>query len=221
MATSISPKQEAWLKELGALLGQTPTDQGEKSSRLATGKDEPAFGKKAPQGAGAAAPLKPEADLNKAQNSAAPSAHVDKRGNVVIQHADGSIETRSGGSHSWRNYNPGNMVAGAGGVLPIGHDRKFAIFLDEATGFAAMLANLKTSRYQALTVGEAIATWAPSSDGNNPAAYAAQVAKWTGLKANTAVNQLSAEQLTNVATAIRRYEGWVAGKVVVTPAPKK
>jgi hypothetical protein len=208
MATTISPKQEAWLKELGALLGEAPTDTGGKTSRLSVSVDELAIDK-------------PAGGLNQAQNSTAPSASGDKGGKVVIKYADGSIETRSGGSLSWRNNNPGNMRAGVSGFVPIGKNSGFAIFLNEATGFSAMLANLQTSRYQSLTVGGAIATWAPGSDGNDPAAYAAQVAKWTGLDVNTAMKKLSADQLKTVANAIQRYEGWLAGKVVVTPAPKK
>ena len=30
---------------------------------------------------------------------------------VDIQRTDGSTETRIGGSHSWRNYNPGNIIS--------------------------------------------------------------------------------------------------------------
>jgi hypothetical protein len=222
MATSISPKQEAWLKELGALLGEGPTDTGSKTDRMATESDVLAFGKKpATAGAGGAKPAAPAADLNLAQNSSGPSASGDKRGNVGIKYPNGSTETRTGGSLAWRNNNPGNMRAGVEGYPPIGKNAGFAIFLDEATGFAAMVANLNTSRYQALTVGGAINTWAPGSDGNDPAKYAAQVAKWTGLDVNTAMKSLNADQLKSVANAIQRYEGWKPGTVVVTPAAKK
>ena len=143
-------------------------------------------------------------------------AHRASNGDVVITGDDGSVETRSGGSLSWRNNNPGNMRAGVDGYDSIGRNAGFAIFPDETTGMGAMVANLQTDRYQSQTVGGAIATWAPGSDGNNPARYAAQVSNWTGLDVSTRMSQLNASQLNSVANAIKRYEGWRPGTVTTT-----
>lgn len=125
------------------------------------------------------------------------------------------MEIREGGSLSWRNYNPGNMRSGVPGYDSIGRNAGFAIFPNEETGFGAMLSNLGSSRYQSLSVGGAIATWAPGSDGNNPAAYARQVSSWTGLSSNTPMNALTSDQLNSVAKAIQRYEGWRPGTVTI------
>jgi hypothetical protein len=79
-----------------------------------------------------------------------------------------------------------------------------------------MVANLQTRIYQSQTIGGAIATWAPGSDGNDPARYAAQVSNWIELNVATPMRQLNADQLNSVAGAIRRYEGWRAGTVSAT-----
>lgn len=140
-------------------------------------------------------------------------AHRDANGNVVITNDDGSTEVRSGGSISWRNNNPGNMRSGIDGYDSIGRNAGFAIFPSEQVGFDAMVGNLQTSRYQGLTIGGAISTWAPGADGNNPAAYARTVSGWTGLGVNTPMNTLSIDQLRSVGGAIQRYEGWRPGTV--------
>jgi hypothetical protein len=92
----------------------------------------------------------------------------------------------------------------AGGNNPIGYNGAFAIFPDYQTGYDAMVDNLMTGRYQALTIGGAIATWAPAAGGNDPATYANNVQNWTGLPANTPMNTLTRDQIQAVAGAIQR-----------------
>ena len=104
------------------------------------------------------------------------------------------------------------MISGVGGNNPIGSNT-FVIFPDYQTGWNAMIANLGTDRYQNLTVGSAISTWAPSSAGNNPVAYGQTVSSWTGLTVDTNMNSLSSSQINSVANAIQRYEGWKPGVV--------
>jgi hypothetical protein len=117
-----------------------------------------------------------------APETAAPVRANASTNRVVVTNSDGSQDIRSGGSKSWRDNNPGNMVAGAGGQQPIGYNGKMAIFPNYQSGRDAMVANLQTPRYQALTVAGAIATWAPADDGNDPVAYANAVAGWTEIK---------------------------------------
>lgn len=89
------------------------------------------------------------------------------------------------GSRPARNCNPGDIEYGKFALAhgAIGTDGRFAIFPDEATGFAAMRALLKGA-YLGLTVQQAIAKWAPSSE-NNDAAYVDHVCEWTGLTPET------------------------------------
>jgi hypothetical protein len=144
-----------------------------------------------------------------------------KLGVVTYTNSDGSQDTYTGGSASWRDNNPGNMVAGAGPYQPIGSNNTngFVIFADYSTGYNAMVDNLGTGRYQSQTVGGAIATWAPSSDGNDPVTYANNVKSWTGIAASTPMSSLTAAQIQSVANAIQRQEGWSVGTITHTPPP--
>jgi hypothetical protein len=151
--------------------------------------------------------------------STAVTSTTNRSGSVVtINREDGSKEVRSGGSFSWRNNNPGNMKSGVPGFPSIGKNQDFAIFKTAADGEGAAFVNLQTPRYQVLTVGGAIAAWAPGSDGNDPVKYAAEVARWTGLDVGTRMSTLSVGDLIAVSNAIRRYEGWKPGQVQVVPS---
>jgi hypothetical protein len=136
-------------------------------------------------------------------------------GKVIITNDDGSREIRSGGSLSWRNNNPGNMISGLSSHPSIGMNEGRAIFPSEQAGMEAALANLQTPTYQTKTVGDAIATWAPAKDHNDPVEYAKDVFDWTGIAVDTPMKTLTPDQLQSVAKAIRRREGWWEGKVKV------
>lgn len=130
---------------------------------------------------------------------------------------------RSGGTRAWRNANPGNIIDGATarGFGAIGRDDLgFAIFPDDATGWAALLGLLRTAKYQALSIRDAIFTWAPPEDSNDSATYAAFVAKQLGVAGTTPVRNLTAAQLTTMGEAIRQFEGWEVGTTTTTPTAK-
>lgn len=138
---------------------------------------------------------------------------------TVITNPDGTQVVMSGGSISWRNNNPGNMIAGAGPYQPIGMNGGFAVFASVDDGFNAIMANLKTPLYQNgnMTIAAALYQWAPPvpGSGNNPAQYAAFVQQQTGIPSGTVINSLSREQLLSVAKAIQAQEGWIAGRTTV------
>jgi len=135
--------------------------------------------------------------------------HRDKSRHVVY-----AAEVRSGGTRAWRNNNPGNIEAGqftrAHGA--IGSDGRFAVFPDEATGMAAIVALLRTDRYIHLTVADAITRYAPPNE-NDTTAYVAALAKRTGIAPTTMLDTLDDAGLRQVALAIRHIEGWHAGTV--------
>jgi hypothetical protein len=107
------------------------------------------------------------------------------------------------GSVAARNNNPGNLRAGTG---QIGTDANgYAIFPDQATGFAALSAqiNLNISRGLSLntffagqrdaegnTIPGGYPGYAPSADANNPAQYASTVAGWLGIDPTAPLNTL-------------------------------
>ena len=158
------------------------------------------------------------------QSQAPAPVSAEAKGNdVVYTNSDGSTDTRSGGSRSWRNNNPGNMIQadGDGSIGSAGGSEKhpFAVFPSEKAGTDAAVANLRTSKYQALTIADAIKTWAPSADGNDPVHYANTIATWTGIAATTKISSLTETQLGSVVGAIQRFEGWTPGTVTSAPPP--
>ena len=141
-----------------------------------------------------------------------PGLVVAANGHEYVIYTD---EVRQGGSASWRARNPGNIRNGdAYGAYPgkhinAGSSGHFAVFPDEATGFAAIKSVLH--HYGHVTVAQAMNRYAPSSDNNDPDAYARHVAGQMGVPVTTYVDQLSDDQLTVFATAIRGVEGWTVG----------
>lgn len=89
------------------------------------------------------------------------------------------IEGYFPGSLSYRNNNPGNLrPAGQPGCVPSGGFCTFARYDD---GYAALVRDLNAKANRGMTIQDAIAMYAPASDGNNPTSYAATLAASQGL----------------------------------------
>ncbi len=140
-------------------------------------------------------------------------AHESGR-DVVYTYTNQSQTRRSSGTRAWRNNNPGNIRPGrfTDSAGSIGRAGGFAAFPDEQTGMDAIILLLKTPRYQAKTLAQAISAWAPPSDGNNTSSYQQQVSNETGVALSTPLHSLDDSQLWQVARVIRRIEGWTAGR---------
>lgn len=96
------------------------------------------------------------------------------------------------GSIAYRNNNPGNlMYAGQRGA--IGKDASgFAIFPDYATGFQALLNQITLDANRGMTIDQFTASYAPASvPGNNPGAYAQNIANAAGLSPSDFLSQAS------------------------------
>ncbi len=137
-------------------------------------------------------------------------------GEITYTAQNGSKYTHLGGSLTWRANNPGALRnsdftrrMGAIGVTTNG----FAIFPTPEVGRRANVALLKTDKYQKKTLAETIHAYAPSSDGNNPASYAARLARAIGVSVNTYLHDMSDIQIERMVEGIRRIEGWRAGDV--------
>jgi len=140
-----------------------------------------------------------------------------------IKYPDGTV--KNGGPASWRANNPGNITysdeavrygAFPGVKLPWGKI-SFAVFPNEAAGFAALLKLLKNKWYGPLTIAKAMERYLGWVDGkppagsvDNPAAYAEGIATAIGKPLSTVVNALSLEELTRMAKKIQAIEGWTA-----------
>ena len=120
------------------------------------------------------------------------------------------------GSRSFRNNNPGNIKMsdfarsmGATGA----DDKGFAVFPSYEAGRKAQSSLLFDSdKYKNLSIQDAIAKWAPGSDGNDPAGYAAQMAKAAGVGVGTRLSDLTSEQRERFLDAQQRKEGWNPGR---------
>jgi hypothetical protein len=155
-----------------------------------------------------------------ATTAADPGREVVAGGKAYIIYPD---EVRQGGSVAWRGRNPGNIRNGdsygayAGKKLHAGSNGTFAIFPDEATGFAAI--KLVLQHYGHITVQGAMNKYAPASDNNDPHSYAATVAKQMGVGTDTYVDTLDDGQLDTFAQAIKQVEGWIEGHTFALDDP--
>lgn len=131
---------------------------------------------------------------------------------VIYTMPDGARVKRVGGTRAWRNTNPGNIRYSefARRIGAIGQAGGFAVFPTEEIGMYAIEALLRTDSYNKLTVAGAISRYAPPSE-NNTSAYHRQIEKLTGLSINKRMADLTAAELTRVASAIRHIEGWREG----------
>ena len=107
---------------------------------------------------------------------------------VLIQHSDGRVEVRVGGTRAWRNNNPGNLrntnFSKRRGSL--GEAGGFAVFPSVNTGRHALADLLNTNTYESLTINEAINRYAPPSE-NVTTNYQSLIQTFTGLDGGTAL----------------------------------
>lgn len=134
--------------------------------------------------------------------------------NRAYRKTDGTIETREGGSRSWRNNNPGNMEYGefAKKNGAIGSDGRFAIFPSLESGRKAK-ENLifKGKNYRDLLLKDAIARYAPNNE-NDTKGYQDHVLAAVGGK-NSKMSDYSPAERTAILSAIEKREGFKPGKI--------
>ncbi|WP_328399538.1 hypothetical protein [Nocardia sp. NBC_00403] len=118
------------------------------------------------------------------------------------------------GSFAWLNNNPGNITktnfdfGQYSGKL---NWHNFLIFPDRQTGFDAIGLLLQSDFYVDLSILAAFSKYAPASDGNNPAQYAADVASAAGVFTSTTIRELDSSQLEMMQNKIESIEGSVEG----------
>jgi YD repeat-containing protein len=113
------------------------------------------------------------------------------------------------GDRAMRNNNPGNLEyhGWQDAYGAIGDDGRFAVFGSRNLGLQAQAHLLFDNRkYANLTLGQAIAAYAPSFE-NNTAAYAAAVAAASGVSLDTKMKDIPASKQTAVMNAMHAVEG--------------
>lgn len=134
---------------------------------------------------------------------------------VIYTNSDGSSYRKTGGTRSWRNNNPGNLkyYEFARKMGAIGQADGFAVFPDEETGMRALNELLRSNSYNKLTIAGAINKYAPKKE-NNVSAYLNQIQNLTGLSINKRMVDLTESELSRVANAILKIEGWETGQII-------
>ncbi|MGW1657500.1 peptidoglycan-binding protein [Streptomyces atratus] len=122
---------------------------------------------------------------------------------------------RTGGTPSWNNQNPGNIVrseeAESYGAYPGKHNDIFAVFPSEEVGFEAVRRYLSGRGDK--TILQVMQAYAPAGHGSNdPQAYAQRIADALGVGTDTTLAGLDGGQLTTFASAIQQVEGWRPGQ---------
>jgi len=129
---------------------------------------------------------------------------------------------KCGGSAAWRNNNPGNIIYTSTSVSTFGalgkstSATRFAKFPDEAAGTAALIKLLQGSLYKDKLPADAMKVYAPSSDDNDPVAYAKFLVDH-GIDPKKKVG----EQAEQMAPLIKRREGWIEGTIIPKKPPAK
>lgn len=103
-----------------------------------------------------------------------------------------------------RNNNPGNLRSWMGA----GSAGGYATFSSPEAGITAMAKNLLAyqDRHGISTIGGIANRWAPAGDGNNPAAYAASLAKQTGFGSDQHLDLHDPHVLAPLISAITKNE---------------
>ena len=129
------------------------------------------------------------------------------------------VEERGGGSLSWRNENPGNILfedqRAAIGAYHSPNGYTYAIFPDYAVGVEAAVHLLESSSYAGagLSVNAAMERWTGLASGSAALQnYDHIVDAALRLPGSTALNSLSqTEYVRLVEHGIQRAEGWIVG----------
>jgi hypothetical protein len=142
-------------------------------------------------------------------------AHTSPR---RVEYFDGNDcrQTKTEGSRSWRNNNPGNIMCGqfttAHGAIGCDDNTEptAAIFPSMEVGRTAQIALLRASSYQSLTVGRAMDRWTGQ---DNHTSYQACVGGRTGISMNRQMASLSDEELISLTMAMQHCEGFREGTI--------
>lgn len=137
---------------------------------------------------------------------------------IIVKMNNGRTIKRSGGSIAWRYNNPGNLKYGpfakSKGAIGAG-DGGHSVFPNLDIGKEAMRQLIFGSErgYNKMTLENAIAKYAPTSDGNDPDTYANYVSSRSGVSKSRVLNTLSPTEQYKVLEIMMVMEGFKTGNV--------
>jgi len=137
-------------------------------------------------------------------------------------------ETRTGGTVSWRNNNPGNIVygdfaikQGAVGYVIGDGGVKLAVFPDMETGRKAHKELLTGGEYNNLSVGDALRKWSTGSTTSGASAgYVGGIINELGVDSSKRISDLSPKELDSLLKIQQKWEGFKEGTVSDTSFSK-
>ena len=113
---------------------------------------------------------------------------------MTLQQAIGKQEGFGpAGTRATRNHNPGNIRWGTFARLhgaTANDGAGYAVFRDDAAGWAALTALLSNPPYASLNVTQALNKYAPAADLNQPSTYIADVCLWCDCAPTTPIADL-------------------------------
>ncbi len=134
---------------------------------------------------------------------------------VIYSDDSGKYFRFSGGTWTWRNHNPGNLVPGKVSARnnQIGTTGKFAIFPDYESGHLALLDSLHTT-HKNKTIPKLVEKFAPADDGNDVETYTKFLRDKTGIYDNKQVKDFTLEEFDKLWRAIEKIEGYKEGEII-------
>lgn len=132
---------------------------------------------------------------------------------VIYYDESGKLWLFEGGTRTWRNQNPGNLVVGKysrkNGM--IGKAGGFAVFPDYSSGHQALL-DLLINEYGNFDLVKLMKKFAPPHE-NKTKKYIQFIKKLTGVDEKKLVSKYSAEEFIKLWKAIEKMEGWKVGTI--------
>ncbi len=140
---------------------------------------------------------------------------------VIYTDSDGVKWKFTGGTRSWRNQNPGNLVPGKVSKRngAIGSAGGFAVFPDYETGHRALLDSLKNEHGEK-NIESLLIVFAPDYE-NDTKKYIAFLRKKTGVKDNKKIKNFTSIEFDKLWRAIEQMEGWGKKQGKITEYLKK
>ena len=132
---------------------------------------------------------------------------------VVYTDSYGNQWSYEGGSRTWRNNNPGDVVPGKISTRnnAIGKAGAFAVFPDYQTGHDALLDSLRNT-FGNKDLPSLVHDFAPENE-NDTKKYTKFLQNKTGVKDNKKVKNFTKSEFEKLWRAIEKMEGWRPGRI--------
>lgn len=148
-------------------------------------------------------------------------AHPHGKAGVLYETEDGKKHLHIGGTWTWRNHNPGNLVSGTVSKRnhQIGKAGGFAVFPSYEIGHKALLDCLR-STYATKSLADLIKDYAPPHE-NDTAKYLTFLRRKTGVYDDKKIKDFSPNEFEKLWKSIEQMEGQKEGTITEIKEEKK